>query len=110
MPEGTMLQAATVPARALRSAAVGAGFGAASGAGEGESLPDRLSRAATGGAIGGVVGGVASPVMDLAARGVGLPRGRLVAIFSRMSTLAQRGSCKTPPAARNGLILGPTGV
>jgi muramidase (phage lysozyme) len=71
LPLGTALQAPTMGARAVRSAAVGAGFGAASGAGEGVGAGDSVSRAASGAALGGAIGGAASPVLDVVARGGG---------------------------------------
>lgn len=64
LPGGQMLQAATLPMRMARGAAVGAGYGGLSGAGEGEGALDRAGRATTGAAIGGVVGGVAPPLVE----------------------------------------------
>lgn len=64
LPVGGLLNAATLPARIGRGAAVGATAGALYGAGEGQDLPDRASRAATGAVLGGTVGAVASPVVE----------------------------------------------
>lgn len=70
LPGGQMLQAATLPARMARGAAVGAGYGAASGAGEGEGALDRASRGTAGAGIGGLVGG-AVPVAATGVEAVG---------------------------------------
>jgi hypothetical protein len=73
LPIGGAAGVATLPARLLRSAGVGAAFGAASGAGEGEGLTDSLAKAGTGAAVGGVVGGAAVPAisaLEAAGRGV----------------------------------------
>jgi hypothetical protein len=73
LPIGGALQAATLPGRIGRGAAVGAGAGAAYGAGEGSGLEDRAARAVTGAAIG-TVAGAAAPValsgVEKAAQGV----------------------------------------
>jgi hypothetical protein len=74
LPGSSALQAATLPARIGRSAAVGAAYGGASGAGEGTTVEDRASRGAIGTGLGAVVGGVAAPVVgkavELAGRGI----------------------------------------
>jgi muramidase (phage lysozyme) len=70
MPVGGALNAATMPARIGRSAAVGATYGAAAGAGEGTGAVDRVSRAIPGAAIGGAVGAVAPPAIA-AVEGIG---------------------------------------
>lgn len=64
LPVGGMLNAATLPVRMGRGAAVGAGFGAASGAGEGEGALDRAGKATVGAGLGAVVGGVAPPIVE----------------------------------------------
>lgn len=64
MPVGPLMNAATLPARIGRGAAVGAGMGAAFGAGEGDGLEDRASRALTGGVVGAGVGAVAPPLVE----------------------------------------------
>jgi len=69
MPVGGVLNAATLPARMGRGAAVGAGMGAAYGAGAGDVAADRVSGALSGGAIGGVVGGVAPAAIEGIVRG-----------------------------------------
>lgn len=76
LPVGGALQAATLPGRIARGAAVGAGAGAAYGAGEGSGLEDRASRAAVGGALGAGVGAVAPPIVEgviQGARALGRP-------------------------------------
>ena len=73
LPIGGALQAATLPGRIGRGAAVGAGAGAAYGAGEGSGLEDRASRAAVGGALGAGVGAVAPVALksvELAGQGI----------------------------------------
>lgn len=64
IPLGGALNAATLPARMGRGAAVGAGAGALYGAGEGEGAVDTASKALVGGALGGVAGGVAPPIVE----------------------------------------------
>lgn len=64
LPVGATLNAATLPARMGRGAAVGAGYGALSGLGEGEGAADSMSRAATGAVFGGAVGGAAAPIVE----------------------------------------------
>jgi hypothetical protein len=64
LPVGGMLNAATLPARMGRGAAVGAGVGAAAGVGEGEGLADSAARGAVGAGMGGVIGGAAVPVVE----------------------------------------------
>lgn len=64
LPVGGVLNAATLPVRMARGAAVGAGYGGLSGAGEGQTLEDRASRATTGALVGGVVGAAAPPVVE----------------------------------------------
>jgi hypothetical protein len=70
VPVGGALNAATMPARIGRSAAVGAAYGGAAGAGEGTGAVDRVSRAIPGAAIGGAVGAVAPPAIA-AVEGIG---------------------------------------
>lgn len=72
VPVGGALNAATLPARMGRGAAVGAGFGAAAGAGEGVDATDRASRALVGGGLGAAIGGVAPAAIEGVTRGVGL--------------------------------------
>jgi hypothetical protein len=69
LPLGAAANAATLPARIGRGAAVGAGLGAASGVGEGQGVVDSASRAVTGAAIGGALGGAAPAVIEGAIRG-----------------------------------------
>lgn len=64
LPVGSAMNAATLPGRMGKGAAIGAGIGGASGFGEGEDLPDRLGRAAIGGAAGAAIGGAAPPVVE----------------------------------------------
>jgi hypothetical protein len=64
LPVGGMANAATLPVRMGRGAALGAGIGGVSGAGEGENLTDRASRGTTGAVLGGVLGGVGAPVVE----------------------------------------------
>lgn len=64
LPVGGMMNAATLPVRMARGAAVGAGFGAGSGLGEGDGFVDRAGRATTGAAIGAAIGGVAPPLVE----------------------------------------------
>jgi hypothetical protein len=64
LPVGATANAATLPARMGRGAAVGAGYGALSGVGEGEGAADSLSRGATGLALGGALGGAAPAVFE----------------------------------------------
>lgn len=64
LPVGGVMNAATLPARMGRGAAVGAVMGALSGAGEGEGYVDRAGRATTGAALGGAIGGVAPPLVE----------------------------------------------
>lgn len=76
LPVGGALQAATLPGRVVRGAAVGGAAGAAYGAGEGSGLEDRASRAAVGGALGAGVGAVAPPIVEgviQGARALGRP-------------------------------------
>lgn len=84
LPTGRLMQAATLPARIGRGAAVGAGYGAIAGAGEGTGLQDRASRGAVGGAAGGVIGAAGVPVVE----GI-IQAGRAVA---RPVTTAIRGA------------------
>lgn len=70
IPAGGMLNAATMPARMARGAAVGAGYGGAAGIGEGEGAVDRASRGAVGAGLGAVAGGVGVPVVEGITRGV----------------------------------------
>lgn len=67
---GTVARGASMGARALGAAKSGAAYGALSGAGAGEDLAERATGAATGAAIGGTVGAVASPVVDVAGKGL----------------------------------------
>jgi hypothetical protein len=69
LPVGGVMNAATLPGRIGRSAAVGAAYGGAAGAGEGDGFSDRATRAAGGAALGGAIGGVAAPVLEGAIRG-----------------------------------------
>lgn len=71
IPGAVAARGASGLARAARTGGVGAVTGAIAGAGEGEGLEDRATRAAIGGAVGLVGGAAASPVVDLAARGIG---------------------------------------
>lgn len=86
LPGGSVMQAATLPARVGRTAAVGAGYGALSGAGEGEGLADRVSRAVTGGVIGGTAG-AASPFVS---KGIE-KAGEGISYLARPITQAWRG-------------------
>lgn len=63
LPVGKVLQAATLPGRIGRSAAVGAGYGAASGVGAGEDVQDRATRGVTGAGVGLLAGAAAPPVL-----------------------------------------------
>lgn len=63
VPVGGMLNAATMPARIGRGAAVGATTGALYGAGQGEGLEGRAHGAAIGGGIGGVLGGAGAALL-----------------------------------------------
>lgn len=67
---GMATRGATMGARALGAAKGGAVYGGLSGAGAGEDLESRATGAATGAAIGGTVGAVASPVVDVAGKGL----------------------------------------
>jgi hypothetical protein len=71
-PVGRALQAATLPGRVVRGAAVGAPMGAIYGAGD---TPDnRVAGGAVGGAVGAAVGGalpVAAAGVEAAGRGIG---------------------------------------
>lgn len=69
LPVGGAVQAATLPGRIARGAAIGAGYGGLAGAGEGETLPDRAIGGATGAAIGGAIGGAFPPVAEAAIAG-----------------------------------------
>lgn len=64
LPGGAMMQAATLPARMVRSGAVGAGYGGIAGFGEGEGLSESAKGAATGAAVGAGVGAVAPPLVE----------------------------------------------
>ena len=64
VPIGGMANAATLPARIGRGAAIGAGVGTVAGAGEGEGAIDTGTRALTGLGIGAAVGGAAAPVVE----------------------------------------------
>lgn len=64
LPGGAMLQAATLPARMARGAAVGAGYGGLAGAGEGTDTASRLTGGAIGAATGAGVGAVAPPLVE----------------------------------------------
>lgn len=64
LPVGGLMNAATLPARIGRGAAVGSGMGAVFGAGDGSTPEDRVSRGLTGAALGGAIGGVAPPVVE----------------------------------------------
>ena len=69
LPIGAAANAATLPARIGRGAAVGAGFGGVSGLGEGETIPDRIGKGVTGAAIGGAVGGALPVAVEGVIRG-----------------------------------------
>lgn len=69
LPGGIESGAATLPIRAARAAATGAGIGALTGFGEGEGASDSTMRALEGGAIGGAVGGVAAPLIEAEVQG-----------------------------------------
>lgn len=56
--------AATLPARAVQGAKIGATYGALSGAGAGEDLQSRAIGAGTGGLVGAVTGAAAVPVVE----------------------------------------------
>ncbi len=71
LPLGGAMNAATLPARMGRGAALGAATGAVSGAGEGTTGEDRASRAAIGTVAGGVLGGVAPPLVEGGAKLIG---------------------------------------
>lgn len=71
LPIGGLANAATLPARMGRGAALGATVGALSGAGEGEDATDRMSRGLVGGGLGFVAGGALPPVVEGVAKGVG---------------------------------------
>jgi hypothetical protein len=69
LPGGAFLNAATVPARMARGAAVGAGYGGIAGFGEGEGLGGSAAQGLTGGLVGGVVGAAAPPLVEGVIRG-----------------------------------------
>lgn len=71
VPVGGALNAATLPARMARGAAVGATMGGVAGAGEGTTFEDRASRGAIGVATGGALGAAGVPVIEGLARGAG---------------------------------------
>lgn len=71
LPVGGALQAATLPARIARGAAVGAGIGGVSGMGEGTTAADRAAKGATGVALGGALGGAGVPAVELGVAGAG---------------------------------------
>jgi hypothetical protein len=87
LPIGGMLQAASLPGRIGRGAAVGAGTGALYGAGGGEDAASRLTGAASGGAVGAGLG-AAAPV---AIRGI-QAAGQGIAAAARPLTTAIRGA------------------
>lgn len=70
LPGGAMVQAATLPGRIARGAAVGAGYGGLSGFGEGEGLGDSLTRGAVSAPVGAAVGAAAAPIVEGAARAI----------------------------------------
>lgn len=74
VPGRAAMQAATLPGRIGRGAAVGALQGGAYGAGSSEdltNLPEVARDAATGAAIGGILGGAATPAIEILGRGAG---------------------------------------
>jgi hypothetical protein len=71
LPMGGLLNAATLPLRMARGAAVGAGYGGVSGLGAGTTAEDRATKAAVGTGMGGVFGGVGVPVVEGITRGIG---------------------------------------
>lgn len=64
LPVGGMANAATLPARIARTAAVGGAQGAVAGAGEGENLGDRATKAATGAVVGTALGAGGQTVLE----------------------------------------------
>lgn len=68
LPAGRVAEGASLGAKALHGAAVGAGYGAVSGAGQGQSFMDRAENALSGAAIGGLAGGAMTPVAEGAVR------------------------------------------
>ena len=70
MPIGGMANAATLPARIGRGAAVGAIAGGVAGAGEGETAGQRLTGAASGAVLGSAVG-AAAPAAVAGAEAIG---------------------------------------
>lgn len=59
-----MGQAATLPARMVQGAKLGAGYGALAGAGEGEGLAGTATGALAGGTTGALVGAAATPLAE----------------------------------------------
>lgn len=111
LPIGGAAAPAGWAGRALRSAGIGMASGGLAGAGEGENLADRAGKAATGAAVGTIGGAVASPVMDLAARGIGTgvrEAGRYLfpsvdARSARMIDNATRSAVQRDPTAQRRL-------
>jgi hypothetical protein len=64
LPGGALARGASMGAKALQAAKIGAAYGALSGAGEGESLEDRAANAMRSGAIGATFGAVATPLIE----------------------------------------------
>lgn len=71
IPGPDIVDAATLPARAVNAALKGATYGAASGFGTGEGTANRLLGAEKGAAIGGATGALAAPISELAITGLG---------------------------------------
>lgn len=69
LPMGGALNAATLPARIGRGAAVGAGYGGLSGVGEGEGVSDSLTKGAIGTVAGAGIGAIAPPLVEGAIQG-----------------------------------------
>jgi hypothetical protein len=81
LPVGPALQAATLPARMGRGAAVGATYGGLSGAGEGQNIEERAGRGAAGLGLGALAGAAAPPIVEgviQAGRAVAAPVGRAI--------------------------------
>lgn len=119
IPVGGVMGGATLGARALRGAVVGAGFGGLSGAGEGTTAQERAAKAAFGTGVGGLVGGAGVPVVEGAAKAVTAAVGKPLSYISaglNPDAAAQKAigrayveGYKADPAAVNRLTAGEVG-
>lgn len=105
LPGGAALKGASLGAKALQGAKIGAAYGALSGAGEGDGIVERGANALRSGVIGAGGGAIATPLALGAARGGRVLRNSVPGLDAGMRQLARvpravMGLPKAQPQAR----------